>query len=259
MNERVAALAALLLAARRHRRPIDELPEELVPRSTAEAYDAQEAAAASLGDIVGWKVGAASPTAEPSCAPLFDPYVLTSPTRWETSREGEGLSYGIECELAFRFAAALPPRAMPYGEDEVLAAVGTLHPAIELVQSRFLHPETVSKLALLADNLANLGLCVDVPVLDWRHVDFWRQPASLVIDDREKVHAVGGNMAGDPRRLLVWLANHCAGRGRGIAAGDIVTTGTHTGLVSVTVPAQITARFAGIGEARMQLLFSRHP
>ena len=89
----------------------------------------------------------------------------------------------------------------------------------------------MDKLALLADNGSNGAFCYGAAVRDWRGVDFLRQPVTLVIDGKEVASAVGGNAAGHPRRLLGWLANHCARRGRGIAAGDIVTTGTHTGLL----------------------------
>ncbi len=65
--------------------------------------------------------------------------------------------------------------------------------------------------------------------------------------------AVGGNAAGHPRRLLTWLANHCARRGRALAAGDIVTTGTHTGLVFAAPGATATVRFPGVGEASVTL------
>jgi len=211
----------------------------------------QAAVVAALGAVGGWKVGASGPTAAPSAAPLLAAAMRTSPARCELPA---GASVGIEGELAFRFARALPPRAQPYDEDEVWDAIDTLHPAIELVQSRFADPQAVDKLALLADNLANYGFCFGAPVRDWQDVDFLRQPVSLTVDGKEKVHAVGGNAAGHPRRLLAWLANHCARRGRGLAAGDIVTTGTHTGLISLTAPARVGVQFAGLGEARLTLV-----
>lgn len=42
-----------------------------------------------------------------------------------------------EPEFAFRMARDLAPRATPYSVDDVLNAVATLHPAIELPDSRF--------------------------------------------------------------------------------------------------------------------------
>jgi 2-keto-4-pentenoate hydratase len=245
------ALAELLLAARRTGRPIETLPAALVPATADAAYAVQDSVAAALGAIAGWKVGAASPTAEPNCAPLLAACVAASPARWPAARFR---LRGIEGELAFRFGRALPPRrAVPYGEDEVWAAVDTLHPAIELVESRFADFRAMDKLALLADFGSNGAFCYGAAVRDWRAVDFLRQPAMLTIDGQEVASAIGGNAAGHPRRLLAWLANHRAARGSGIAAGDIVTTGTHTGLVFAEPGASVTVRFAGLGEASLTL------
>ncbi len=222
---------------------------DLLPRTAEEAYDVQSAVAAEAGVIGGWKVGAGSPSAEPSCAPLFQTDMRRSPAEWHV----QSSDIGIEGELAFRFARPLPPREAAYGEDEVWDAIDTLHPAIELVQSRFAEPPVISPWAPLADNLSNYGFCYGVAISDWREIDFLRQPVSLVVNGAERARAIGGNAAGHPRRLLAWLANHCARRGRGVAAGDIVTTGTHTGLITLAAPAEIVVRFAGLGEARLSL------
>lgn len=244
------ALAELLLAARRTGHAIETLPAALLPATADAAYAVQDSVAAPLGAIAGWKVGAASPTAEPNCAPLFAAWVAASPARWPAARFR---LRGIEGELAFRFGRALPSRAAPYGEDEVWAAIDTLHPAIELVESRFADFRAMDKLALLADFASNGAFCYGAAVRDWRAVDFLRQPAVLTIDGKEVASAIGGNAAGHPRRLLAWLANHRAIRGGGIAAGDIVTTGSHTGLIFAEPGATATVRFAGLGEASLTL------
>jgi 2-keto-4-pentenoate hydratase len=222
-----------------------------VPASEEEAYDVQAAVVAALGAIGGWKVGASGPMVEPSAAPLPAAAIRNCPAEWTLPARA---SVGIEGELAFRFARPLPPRAAPYSEDEVWDAIDTLHPAIELVYSRFADPAAVNKLALLADSLANFGFCFGAAVRQWREIDFLHQPVSLTVDGEEKVRAVGGNAAGHPRRLLAWLANHCARRGRGLAAGDIVTTGTHTGLITLPAPARLGAHFTGLGEAILTLV-----
>jgi 2-keto-4-pentenoate hydratase len=250
MTIRSKAFAKLLLQARRTGQPIETAPAELVPTTLEEAYAVQDAVARRLGAIAGWKVGAPSPMDEPQCAPLFAEAVALSPASWSASRFRVR---GIEGELAFRFARSLPLRSERYEEDEVWAAVDTLHPAIELVESRFSDMGSVDKLALLADNQSNGAFCYGVAARDWQAIDFLNQPASLLIDGREVASAVGGNKAGHPRRLLAWLANHCARRGRGLAAGDIVTTGTHTGLVFAAPGATATVRFRGLGEASLTL------
>jgi 2-keto-4-pentenoate hydratase len=250
MNGKAEALARLLLAARESGSGIAALAPELVPATADEAYAVQDIVAARLGRIAGWKVGAPSPSAEPNCAPLFADLVAASPARWRAARFPLG---GIEGELAFRFGHDLPPRAKPYSEDEVWQAVATLHPAIELVQSRFADFRAAEKLALLADFVSNGAFCYGAALADWRRVDFRRQSARLTIDGKEAASAVGGNAAGHPKRLLAWLANHRARRGRGLAAGDIVTTGSHTGLAFIAAGATATVQFAGIGEANLKL------
>jgi 2-keto-4-pentenoate hydratase len=250
MSERPPALAQRLLEARRSGTFIAALPRELVPETAEEAYAVQDAVARAMGAIAGWKVGATGPAVEPNCAPLFADLVAPSPARFPAARFPLG---GIEGELAFRFGKALPPRPEPYGEDEVWQAALTLHPAIELVQSRFADLKTQEKLALLADNQANGAFCYGAPVDRWREIDFLRQEARLAIDGGEVARAVGGNAAGHPRRLLAWLANHLSRRGLGLAAGAIVTTGTHTGLVFARAGSTAEVRFPGIGEARLTL------
>ena len=57
-----------------------------------------------------------------------------------------------EIEFAFRMGHTLVPRADAYGVDEVLAAVATLHPSIEIPDSRFDEFERVGAPQLIADN-----------------------------------------------------------------------------------------------------------
>lgn len=244
-------LARRLLEARRSGARIASLPAECVPADAGAAYAVQDAMARTLGRIAGWKVGAAALGAEPECAPLFADLIAPSPARFAAARFPLG---GIEGELAFRFGRDLPARAEPYGAEEVWQAVDTLHPAIELVESRFADFRAHDRLVLLADNLANGAFCHGAGVKDWRHLDFLAQPACLHIDGTEVARAVGGNAAGHPKRLLAWLANHCARRRRALAAGDIVTTGSHTGLVFAKPGATASVRFAGIGEASLTLM-----
>jgi 2-keto-4-pentenoate hydratase len=244
------ALAQRLLAARATGERIAALPAELVPATAAAAYRVQALVAPALGPIAGWKVGASSPDAEPTCAPLFAATLAQSPARFPARLFPLG---GIEAELAFRLGRPLPPSAETYGEAEVWSAMASLHPAIELVSARFVDPRTIDKWAVLADNQANGAFCCGAALDDWRRVDFLSQRALLEIDGKEVARAVGGNTAGHPRRLLAWLANHCSERRLGLAAGTIITTGSHTGLVFAPPGVEVRALFPGIGEANLIL------
>jgi 2-keto-4-pentenoate hydratase len=112
------------------------LPAEAVSFSLeglAEAYEVQALVAAKLGAVAAWKTGAPSPEAEPIIAPIFKDLVHGSPARLEAMRFRR---LGIEAEIAYRLCRDLPAPAEPYTRADVIAAIGAILPAIEIVDSR---------------------------------------------------------------------------------------------------------------------------
>lgn len=243
---RAAAAADILLRARQGgERPAD-LPLSCRPRSEAEAYAIQDAVAVHLGPVAGWKVGASDPDAEPNCAPLLAGTVFDSPATLDPSAY---TLRGIEAEIAFRFGADLPPRAAPYERSEVIGALATAHPAIEVCEYRFANHAAVDPMSKLADNVFNGALIVGPSWDGWAELAVEAQPVQLLFDDAVVVERRGGNAAGDLMRLLVWLANHLSGRGHGLKRGQVVTTGSWTGVRPSGSAMHVVARFSGIGEA----------
>lgn len=243
--------AALLVEARNSGRRVAALPDDLVPRDNEAAYAVQEEVIRLLGtEIGGWKVGAANATALPIAAPLFAHLIMPSPATFAARPED---FRAVEAELALSLARDLPVRATPYGEDEVWDAVAAVHVAIELLGTRYADRARMPAPALLADNQSNGGFCYGPPIAGGRAIDFLGAKAALLVNGREEKTAVGGNPAGHPRRLLAWLANHAASCGRPLRKGDIVTTGSHTGITVAPPGARVVARFDGLGEAVMNL------
>jgi 2-keto-4-pentenoate hydratase len=145
-------------------------------------------------------------------------------------------------------AQDLPAREAPYAREDVLGAVASAHPAIEILQSRFEDPDRVDRLSQLADSLAH-GAFVHGPAAPhWREVDLAAEEVVLLVDGRE-VKRGRGNPAGDMLRLLVWLANEGALWAGGIKAGQWVTTGSWTGKDYVPPGARVEARFGRMGSA----------
>lgn len=245
---RINRAAALLLQARRARAPIDRLPHDAWPHTADEAYAIQAATVAQLGGVAGWKVGAPSPAAEPSCAPLASSLVFESPARIDARQFN---FIGVEVELAFRFAHDLPTRATPYTREEVLDAVGSVHPAIEIVDSRYKDWRARGGLETLSDCANNgafvLGSASRAPAT----IDQMTQPAELWIDNQRVVSTRGSNSAGDVRRLLTWLANHLAKRGTPLQTHAVATTGSCTGLVMVGAGAEVRGVLPGVGEVSL--------
>ncbi len=61
-----------------------------------------------------------------------------------------------------------------------------------------------------------------------------------------------GNSGGDPLRLLTALANHCTGRTGGLRAGDMVTTGSITGIIFAKPGTVVVGDFARLGTVRLE-------
>ena len=242
----IEAAAQALLQARRQKRPLTTLPSDCEPCSAADAYAIQEAVAAQLwpDEITGWKTGAPSPEAEPIAAPIGRPLIWDSGI---TLPAADFYQLGIEGELAYRMKHDLPPRAVAYVRSEVEDAIGSIHPLIEIVDTRIADWESAGPWWKLADNQINGGLVVGLGFENWREIDPQSQQAVLRVNGGVLADTVGGNAAGDPLQLLVWLVNHCAQQCGGLKAGDIVTTGTHTGLVFVQPGDTVSVLFPGVG------------
>jgi 2-keto-4-pentenoate hydratase len=250
MKATSAIAAKLLLNARAEGCALRGLPEAALPTTPAEAYAIQRAVIAELGDIGGWKVGAAGPDAEPSCAPLPAQFVLPSPASLSAADFPRPF---VESEIAFRIGADLPVREHPYDAAEVQAAIASCHPAIELVQSRFADPDAAGALANLADLIRHGAFIWGETIDRWAAIDFPGLSVTQTMTEGKPRGGVG-NPAGDMMRLLVWLANEGARWAGGLRAGQFVTCGSWTGMTPVTTwPADIATVFDGAPPVRLHL------
>ena len=240
----MSTAAEFLLAARHSGQRPAALPENMRPRTVGDAYAIQDAVAAKLGPIGGWKVGAKSADTEPTCAPLPATLILRSPQRFAAGRFARN---GVEAELAFTLSRDLPPRPQPYRVADLEAAVATVHAAIEIVDSRFVDLNGVDALSLLADFQSNGALVVGNGVALPQAFQSSTQQVTLEIDGKRVVESRGSNPAGDVLCLLAWLANHATARSGGLRRGDIVTTGSWTGMRFVAPGTRVEAAFELIG------------
>jgi 2-keto-4-pentenoate hydratase len=225
----------------------------LAPRTAEDAYRIQDRVFAEIhagARVHAWKAGSAHPDTEPTAAPIAGSLLHKSPA----SLPARGFRIiGVEAEIAFRLARDLPPRAQAYSEPELADAVAEALVAIEVCDSRLADWRSVEPLWKLADFQMNAALVLGTRVPDWRNVDFIAQPVELWVDGACRVSARGSHPFGNPFRLLPWAATHVARRSGGLRAGDVVTTGSWTGMELVSPGAEVTARFPGIGEACVRL------
>ncbi len=153
-----------------------------------------------------------------------------------------------EAEFAFRMAAALPRRSAPYPVDEVMAAVGSLHPAIEVPDSRYRAFAAVGAPQLIADTACAcwfvVGSAADV---EWRTIDLAGHAVVAYRNDEVAAQGSGANVLGDPRVALTWIANELRTFEDGLSAGDLVITGTCLVPIAIAPGDRVRMDFGRLG------------
>ncbi len=246
---RISRAAEMLLGVRRGGAPIAGLGEA-APRDEAEAWAIQKAVLAGLGGrIGGYKC--ATPEGKPPSGALLDAAgILRSPARWRAPGDGQ---VGIETEVAFRMARDLPDRGRPWTREEVVEAVAGCFPAIELVISRYADMKTVPLDSSMADNVAHAALICGADVPGWREMDLNMLSVRQVADGQVQVERRGSNPAGDPLASLTRFANHLHRFGLKLEAGQVVTTGSWTGLIFVPAGTKVVGGYAELGEVTVEV------
>ncbi len=243
----------LLLDARRTCRTMADLPAALQPVSMDESFWVQTQLIESFGTVGGWKVGAPAADATPMCAPM--------PAAW-IAGNGATLAAphfrfrGLEAEVAFLLGSDLPPRAQAYSDEEVLAAIQSCHPAVEILESGLTDPTSpeTNRLSQIADLQMHGGFVYGPAYANWREIDFSKEHVTLAVDSVVRVERTGSNTSGNLLRLLPWLANHATARTKGLRAGQWITTGSWTGVERAASGHSVDATFEHLG--RVSLIFA---
>ena len=247
---------ALLWEAWRERRQIDALPADCRPGTLDEAYAVQDGLAESAGlAVAGYKIGATNAQVQarfgvdaPFSGRLFADYVGGSPLTVPANTVN---FYAIEAEFDFVMGRALAPREAPYTREDVRAAVASVHPAIEVPDSRYTDWLSMKAPDLIGDNAIGCLLCLGPAAADGLDRDLAGQPAIVRVNGEVASEGAGSNVLGDPWNVMVWLANHLGARGLTLEAGHVVTTGSAADVVQCQPGDTVTAEFGPIGRAEV--------
>jgi 2-keto-4-pentenoate hydratase len=230
-KNQIAAAARTLHDHWRAGTKLANLEASLRPADRAEGYAIQAAIENySTASLFGWKIAATSEAGQkhinvegPMAGRILADTVI--PDGGTAAMAGNEMRVG-EPEFAFRMAKDLPPRSAPYTVQEVLDAVDTLHPAIEIPDSRFADFVSAGAAQIIADNAcAHLFVLGAPTTANWRALDLVEEKPVITLRDRQFI-GHGRNVLGDPRIALAWLANELRQLGVTLKAGQIVTTGT---------------------------------
>lgn len=253
-----ADLVSLLATLRRERRQQSGLDPRLVPADKDAAYRIAGEVAATLGwEVVGWKIAAAKPamqralrTDSPIYGRVFAPFLVASP--FELPR-GPLLHPLVEPEYVARLGADLPPRAKAYAQEEIADAVVSLHPGVEIAECRFVHDAAFPPLpAILADGAASGTIVLGPAIADWRTRDVEGQQVVMRVNGAERRRGTAREALDHPLVPLTWLANELSRTGVGLRAGQIVSTGTLTGMVLAKPHEEYVVDFGSFGSVTVR-------
>src|SRR4051812_25508916 len=207
------------------------LDDRLRPHDRIEGYAIQrQIEKYSSESLFGWKIAATSEAGQkhinvdgPMAGRILAETVI--PDGGTADMAGNEMCVA-EPEFAFRMVKDLPARSTPYTLQQVLDAVDTLHPAIEIPDSRFQDFVSAGAAQIIADNAcAHLFVLGPPTTADWRSLDLVGEKPVITLRGQQFT-GHGKNVLGDPRIALTWLANELRQLGMTLKAGRVVTTGT---------------------------------
>lgn len=259
--EAAATAAQLLLDHRRRGQPLPALPEACRPATAADGYAVQEALIALRvrdegARPIGWKIGATNPAAremlgvaEPFYGRLLSTLTTDAPSSFATA---EMFLRVVEPEIALEIDADLDPAGAPFDAAAIARVVRAVVPAIEIVDTPLAAGIRAGGPALIADGGAHGRWIKGRPVADWHGLDLIGHRVTLSIDGALVREGRGGNVDGGPLAAAAWLATALAARGRGLRAGEFVSTGTATQPATAEAGQTVLADFGSLGHVEIR-------
>ena len=248
----ISATATALIKARREGFILDDLPGGL-PSNLDEAYVIQNKIIEGMSDIVvGWKVAFTNKLGQqkmgvdgPGSGPIFASYTHESPAQIFMPDPSLRIS---ECEFAFKLTTGLPIKETAYSDDDIRPLIGSVHPAIEIVDRRLSHAIPMTGIAVIVDHGGNGGFVHGDGDKDWEKINYENHLVRQIINGEEKAQGSSKNvMEGNPIGSKTWLANHLKERGLTLKAGDWVSTGSAAEILPVPVGGTVIGDFGALG------------
>lgn len=255
--DQVAQAAADLLAAEASGKQTGLLSLRHPEITLDDAYAIQSAQMArklaSGRKIIGWKIGLTSKVMQealgidtPDSGVIYDDMDFAN---GGVVPVGRFIQPRIETEIAFVMKA---PVSGEMSREDVLAATDYVAPAIEILDTRILRVDPVTKqprkiFDTVADNAANGGIVLGAARHDPKAVDLRWVGAIVAKNDEVVATGLGAAVLNDPVMGIVWLARRMGQYGQRIEAGQVVLAGSFIGPVECPPGTRIAADYGSFG------------
>ena len=229
------------------------------PTTPVDAYRLQTQVLRLLGDASeAWKVGSTSPEAQAKLG-TDQPGAARIPQKFRYFSGAEipifeAHDLWVEGEFAFRLGRDLPANHANYSMGEVIEAIEAVAPALEIVGSRIEGGLSESgRLLITADCGANVALITGDWLNNWQDFDLPNHAVHIYKNGQIVAEGRGSSAMGDPLLVMQWIANHARTKD-GLKQGEVVSTGTCTGLTRVGAGDFLLGDFGAVGTLTANLL-----
>jgi 2-keto-4-pentenoate hydratase len=168
-------------------------------------------------------------------------YVLQSGSTFRIPR---GL-LGVECEFGFVMGRDFPSSAEAMNIATLQSAVAECFVGLELVGRRLADDVPLNEVSSIAD------FALDVAVIRGQSISDWAVRA--VLDGVTVARGTGALVLDHPLNALVWLAETLLRRGSCLRRGEIILSGTCTGITKVAAGQTFAGRFANFPPVQVHL------
>jgi 2-oxo-hept-3-ene-1,7-dioate hydratase len=207
---------------------------------------------------IGWKIGLTSRAMQqalaidtPDSGVLLDDMLFPDGA---TIPPGRFIQPRIEAEIAFVMQAPLSGAFVT--RDEVLAATGHVAPALEILDTRILRADPASGqprriFDTVSDNAANAGIVLGAERHVVEAVDLRWIGAIVSRDGVVEETGLGAGVLDDPVTGILWLVHRLARYGQGIAAGEVLLSGSFIRPVEAPPGSRFHADFGPFGHVTL--------
>ncbi len=207
---------------------------------------------------IGWKIGLTSRAMRqalnittPDSGVLLDDMLFADGA---TVPKGRFIQPRIEAEIAFVMKSPLAGHQVT--REEVLAATDYVAPSLEILDTRILRADPATGKARIitdtvSDNAANAGIVLGhqrhvVGAVDLRWVG-----AIVTRDGIVEETGLGAGVLNDPVTGILWLVHRLATYGMGIAAGEILLSGSFIRPIEAPPGSRFRADFGAFGQVSL--------
>lgn len=255
---RVQRVAELLMWSRRNHQRHPGLPLDLRPDDLHQAYEIQAAVARLRAvPLAGFKIGLTNQSAQramgtsaPIVGRLGAPDIRRTSSRIELPANHLRI---VEAEVVFEMGADLPPDRGPYSEQRVAASVRRAFAGLELCDARLEDRDDTPLTHVVADNSNADLIIVGDPLEKWDAATLANLAVKLEVRGKPPVHGATGNVLGQPLRSVTWLANWLARHGEGLTSGQLVASGSCTGMTQIGRDDLVVATFGDAAQVRVEI------